>query len=31
MGPCITKVKEAQLGLNLKYLFRPNANLLISC
>ena len=27
----IKKVREAQLGLYLKYLFRPNANLLISC
>ena len=27
----ITKVTEAQLGLDLKCLFRPNENLLISC
>ena len=27
----ITKAREAQLGLDLKCLFRPNANLLISC
>ena len=27
----VTKVKEAQFGLDLKCLFRPNANLFISC
>ena len=27
----VTKVKEAKFGLDLKCLFRPNANLFISC